>query len=38
MIYLVRHGESFANVSKRFTGITDVELSDFGKEQALKAG
>lgn len=37
MIYLVRHGESTANVSRRFCGITDVELSDFGKNQALEA-
>ena len=38
MIYLVRHGESLANISRRFSGITDVELSDLGIKQALKAG
>ncbi|MDD2494058.1 MAG: histidine phosphatase family protein [Tissierellia bacterium] len=38
MIYLVRHGESFANINKRFSGITDVELSDLGRKQALQAG
>lgn len=37
MIYLVRHGESTANISKRFCGITDVELSDAGKIQAIEA-
>lgn len=38
MIYLVRHGQSLSNISQRFSGITDVELSDLGKEQAKKAG
>lgn len=38
MIYLVRHGQSLSNISKRFSGITDVELTDLGKEQAKKAG
>lgn len=38
MIYLVRHGESEANVSKRFSGITDIELSQLGREQAKEAG
>lgn len=38
MIYLVRHGESQANISKRFSGITDVELSQLGREQAKEAG
>jgi alpha-ribazole phosphatase len=38
MIYLVRHGESEANVSKRFSGITDVELTETGALQAAKAG
>jgi alpha-ribazole phosphatase len=37
MIYLVRHGESLSNVTKRYSGITDVELSDNGREQALIA-
>ncbi|NLK65322.1 MAG: histidine phosphatase family protein [Tissierellia bacterium] len=38
MIYLVRHGESEANISKRFSGITDVELTERGALQAAKAG
>lgn len=38
MIYLVRHGESEANISKRFSGVTDVELSKAGEKQAAKAG
>lgn len=38
MIYLVRHGESEANISKRFSGITDVKLSLNGREEAKLAG
>ncbi len=38
MIYLVRHGESSANINKRFCGITDVELSDLGRKQAEETG
>lgn len=38
MIYLVRHGESEANISMRFSGITDVELTETGVLQAVKAG
>lgn len=38
MIYLVRHGESESNVSKRFSGITDVELTEKGCLQATRAG
>lgn len=38
MIYLVRHGESEANVKKRFSGITDVELTENGSIQATRAG
>lgn len=38
MIYLVRHGESEANIKNRFSGITDVELTESGMEQAIKAG
>ncbi len=38
MIYLVRHGESQANISKRYSGITDVELSLLGRNQACIAG
>lgn len=38
MIYLVRHGESEANIQKRYSGITDVALSLKGKDQAKIAG
>lgn len=38
MIYLVRHGESTANISKRYCGITDVELTNLGRNQARVAG
>lgn len=38
MIYLVRHGESEANTKKRFSGITDVELTEKGVLQAVRAG
>ena len=38
MLYLVRHGESEANISNRFSGITDVELTESGALQAIKAG
>ena len=38
MIYLVRHGQSEANVSRRFSGITDVELTETGILQAVSAG
>lgn len=36
-IYLIRHGETFANVAKEFAGITDVALTENGKEQAKEA-
>lgn len=35
---LLRHGESVWNKENRFTGWTDVDLSDKGKEEAKKAG
>lgn len=38
MIYLVRHGESEANINKRFSGITDVNLSLKGRKEARLAG
>lgn len=38
MLYLVRHGESIGNTSKRYCGVTDVELSLEGIEQARKTG
>ena len=35
---MVRHGESTGNKENRFTGWTDVDLSEKGKEEAKKAG
>ena len=37
-LVLLRHGESTWNRENRFTGWTDVDLSDAGREEALKAG
>ena len=37
-IVLLRHGESTWNKENRFTGWTDVDLSDAGREEAKKAG
>lgn len=37
-LVLVRHGESEWNKENRFTGWTDVELSDKGREEATDAG
>ena len=37
-LVLVRHGESVWNKENRFTGWTDVELSDKGREEAHDAG
>ncbi|QIQ21564.1 2,3-diphosphoglycerate-dependent phosphoglycerate mutase [Zophobihabitans entericus] len=37
-LVLVRHGESTWNQENRFTGWTDVELSDKGRQEALEAG
>lgn len=37
-IVLMRHGESQWNLENRFTGWTDVDLTDTGREQARKAG
>ena len=37
-IVLLRHGESTWNRENRFTGWTDVDLSDAGREEAKKAG
>ncbi|MDD5136735.1 MAG: 2,3-bisphosphoglycerate-dependent phosphoglycerate mutase, partial [Candidatus Omnitrophica bacterium] len=37
-IVLLRHGESAWNKENRFTGWTDVDLSDRGKTEAKKAG
>ena len=37
-LVLLRHGESVWNLANRFTGWTDVDLSDNGKAEAQKAG
>ena len=37
-VVLLRHGESTWNKDNRFTGWTDVDLSDKGREEALEAG
>jgi 2,3-bisphosphoglycerate-dependent phosphoglycerate mutase len=37
-LVLMRHGESQWNLENRFTGWTDVDLADTGREQARKAG
>jgi len=37
-IVLIRHGQSIFNLENRFTGWTDVDLSDKGLEEAREAG
>lgn len=37
-IVLVRHGQSSWNLENRFTGWTDVDLTEEGREEARKAG
>src|SRR6266498_5056237 len=37
-LVLLRHGESTWNQENRFTGWTDVDLSDRGREEAREAG
>ena len=37
-LVLIRHGESEWNLENRFTGWTDVELSETGKKEAAEAG
>ncbi|MFC4297599.1 MAG: 2,3-diphosphoglycerate-dependent phosphoglycerate mutase [Castellaniella sp.] len=37
-LVLMRHGESQWNLENRFTGWTDVDLTDTGREQARMAG
>ena len=34
VIYIIRHGESIANLEKRTAGHTDTPLSELGKLQA----
>lgn len=38
MIYLIRHGQSEGNELKRYCGVTDVQLSNRGRQQAASAG
>ena len=37
-ILLVRHGQSFWNLERRFTGWADIDLTDHGKYEAKCAG
>ncbi len=37
-LVLVRHGQSVWNLENRFTGWTDVDLTDTGREEARQAG
>jgi 2,3-bisphosphoglycerate-dependent phosphoglycerate mutase len=37
-LILVRHGQSTWNLENRFTGWTDVELTDLGRTEAAEAG
>src|SRR5690606_4383 len=37
-LVLLRHGESTWNLENRFTGWTDVDLTDTGREEARRAG
>ena len=37
-LVLVRHGQSTWNLENRFTGWTDVDLTDLGREEAHLAG
>jgi 2,3-bisphosphoglycerate-dependent phosphoglycerate mutase len=37
-LVLLRHGQSTWNLENRFTGWTDVDLSDLGREEAKTAG
>lgn len=35
-IALVRHGQSKFNLEKKFTGWTDVDLTETGKKEAIQ--
>ena len=37
-LVLIRHGESEWNLENKFTGWTDVDLSETGKKEACNAG
>ena len=37
-LVLMRHGESQWNLENRFTGWTDIDLTEAGRDQARRAG
>jgi len=37
-LVLLRHGQSVWNLENRFTGWTDVDLSEHGRQEAHRAG
>lgn len=37
-VYFVRHGQTVWNVENKICGATDIELTELGHEQAVKAG
>lgn len=37
-LILVRHGQSLWNLERRFTGWTDIDLTERGKSEAKYAG
>ena len=37
-LILVRHGQSLWNLENLFTGWTDIDLTEAGREEALQAG
>ena len=37
-LVLVRHGQSIYNLENKFTGWKDVDLTDKGRSEAVKAG
>ena len=36
-LYVVRHGQTDYNIDNKVCGISNVELTDLGKQQAIKA-
>jgi 2,3-bisphosphoglycerate-dependent phosphoglycerate mutase len=38
LLVLVRHGQSSWNLENRFTGVTDIPLTEKGREEAIAAG